>query len=172
MAEVRVGIVMGSDSDLPILRRAAETLEAFGVGWEMRCLSAHRNPEAVRDYACSASGRGLRVLIAGAGGAAHLPGVLAASTTLPVIGGPIGGKSLAGADSLYSIVQMPSGVPVATVGIDGAQNAGILAVQILALGDSALAARLEQHKAELVSGNARKDAAVQAASDEVRGGVR
>ncbi len=169
MKDVRVGILMGSDSDLEVMRQAAEALQEFGVEWELRVLSAHRDPEGARDYARSAAGRGVKVIIAGAGGAAHLPGVLAASTTVPVIGVPILSKSLAGADSLYSIVQMPPGVPVATVGLNAARNAGILAVQILAVGDNALRPKLEHLKGELLRGNAAKNEKVQEAARELRG---
>src|ERR1035438_8803266 len=152
-----VGILMGSNSDLPIMEAAAKMLQSCGVPWEMRCLSAHRNPEGVREYALSALDRGLRVLIAGAGGAAHLPGVLAASTILPVIGVPIGAKALSGADALYSMVQMPPGVPVATVGIDAGRNAGILAIQILAVRDRKLRPKLDQLKNDLRVENQQKD---------------
>ena len=134
-----VGIAMGSESDLPTMRAAAEVLRDFGVPFEMRVLSAHRTPEAMTDYARSARERGLRVIVAGAGGAAHLPGMIAASTTLPVIGVPVQTRTLNGLDSLLSIVQMPGGVPVATVAIGGAKNAGLLAVQILATTDPLLA---------------------------------
>lgn len=137
-----VGIAMGSESDLPTMRAAAEVLRDFGVPFEMRVLSAHRTPEAMTSYARSAREHGLRVIVAGAGGAAHLPGMIAASTTLPVIGVPVQTKSLSGLDSLLSIVQMPGGVPVATVAIGGAKNAGLLAVQILATTDGALAEAL------------------------------
>lgn len=169
MKDVRVGILMGSDSDLKVMEEAARLLQEFEVGWEMRVISAHRDPEGVREYARQAASRGLKVLIAGAGGAAHLPGVLAASTTLPVIGVPCLGGSLAGADSLYSIVQMPPGVPVATVGINAARNAGILAIQILAVGDSGLRPRLEGLKGELLRGNRKKDENVQEAVKKIRG---
>jgi 5-(carboxyamino)imidazole ribonucleotide mutase len=130
-----VGIIMGSDSDLPVMKAAADACVEFGVPCEMQVISAHRTPRDLEKYATSAYERGLRVIIAGAGGAAHLPGVSAAFTSLPVIGVPIESKALKGMDSLLSIVQMPSGVPVATVAIGGARNAGLLAVQILAVGD-------------------------------------
>ena len=165
---VQVGILMGSDSDLKVMEQAALILQEFGIGWEMKAISAHRDPEGVREYSRTAVERGLKVLIAGAGGAAHLPGVLAASTILPVIGVPVLAKSLGGADSLYSIVQMPPGVPVATVGIDGARNAGILALQILAVGDPALMAKLQSFKGELLRGNAKKNDNVQAAAKALR----
>ena len=144
-----VGILMGSDSDWPVMEQAAKTLEGFRVPCEWRVLSAHRIPDRVRDYATTAAARGLKVIIAGAGGAAHLAGVIAAHTTLPVIGVPIESKSLKGLDSLLSTVQMPKGVPVATVAIDNADNAAILAVQCLALGDTTLQRALAQHKREL-----------------------
>src|SRR5437660_9075728 len=133
-----VGILMGSDSDWPTMKAAADACAEFGVPSEASVISAHRTPDDLAEYARSAHERGLRVIIAGAGGAAHLPGVTAAFTTLPVIGVPIESKSLKGLDSLLSIVQMPSGVPVATVAIGGGRNAGLLAVQILALGTSTL----------------------------------
>ena len=145
-----VGILMGSDSDWPVLEQAAKTLDSFGVPCESRVLSAHRTPELVREYAMASVARGIKVLIAGAGGAAHLAGVLAAHTTLPVIGVPIESKSLKGLDSLLSTIQMPKGVPVATVAIDGAANAAILAVQCLALGDARLRRALVEHKRRLM----------------------
>lgn len=132
MKEILVGIMMGSDSDLPIMKAAAEVLDELGVGYEILVSSAHRTPKESTEYAAKAKERGLKIIIAGAGGAAHLPGVLAAFTTLPVIGVPIETKTLGGVDSLYSIVQMPSGIPVATMAINGAKNAGIFAAQILA----------------------------------------
>lgn len=146
-----VGIVMGSDSDLPIMKSAAEILESFDVDYEMTVISAHRSPKRAIEYASTATERGLEVIIAGAGGAAHLPGVLAAMTPLPVIGVPIKTKTLDGVDSLYSIVQMPSGIPVATVSINGAKNAGILAVQILSVVDSKLRLKLIEYKKRLAA---------------------
>jgi 5-(carboxyamino)imidazole ribonucleotide mutase len=139
-----VGIIMGSQSDWPTMRRAAEALSEFGVAYEKRIVSAHRTPERLYTYAREAEGRGLKVIIAGAGGAAHLPGMAAALTCLPVLGVPIKSRALSGLDSLLSIVQMPSGIPVATlaIGESGAVNAGLMAVQILALADPSLAARL------------------------------
>jgi len=137
-----VGILMGSDSDWPTMKLAADVLAGFGIPSEAKVISAHRTPQDLEAYANDASKRGLRIIIAGAGGAAHLPGVTAAFTTLPVIGVPIESKSLNGLDSLLSIVQMPPGVPVATVGIGAARNAGLLAVQILALTDERLQQRL------------------------------
>jgi 5-(carboxyamino)imidazole ribonucleotide mutase len=144
-----VGILMGSDSDWPTMKAAADLLAEFGIASEAKVISAHRDPHGLEAYAGSASQRGLRIIIAGAGGAAHLPGVTAAFTTLPVIGVPIESKSLKGLDSLLSIVQMPPGVPVATVGIGAAKNAGILAVQMLALADARLQASLKSFKQNL-----------------------
>jgi 5-(carboxyamino)imidazole ribonucleotide mutase len=149
---------MGSASDLPTLQPAAEILARFGVAHELRVLSAHRTPEAMTAYAREAVGRGLKVLIAGAGGAAHLPGMLAASTPLPVIGVPVAVTSLNGLDALLSIVQMPRGVPVATVAIGGGVNAGLLAVQILATSDPGLLERLLEYKAELAATARQQDA--------------
>ncbi|MGI9259930.1 MAG: 5-(carboxyamino)imidazole ribonucleotide mutase [Gammaproteobacteria bacterium] len=147
--ESRVGIIMGSDSDLPVMQKAAETLESLDVDFELTVVSAHRTPERMFDYAKSAESRGLRVIIAGAGGAAHLPGMVAALTPLPVIGVPVSATKLDGQDSLLSIVQMPAGVPVATVAIDNATNAGLLAAQMLGTGDDALRQRVAQYKEQL-----------------------
>jgi 5-(carboxyamino)imidazole ribonucleotide mutase len=144
-----VGIIMGSDSDLPVMQEAADTLTAFGISFEMTIVSAHRTPKRLYEYAESAVERGLRVIVAGAGGAAHLPGMAAAITPLPVIGVPIKTSSLSGQDSLLSIVQMPAGVPVATVAINGAKNAGILAAQILGASDAAIRARVADYKRDL-----------------------
>jgi 5-(carboxyamino)imidazole ribonucleotide mutase len=148
-----VGVVMGSDSDWPVMRAAAEALEEFGVPYEADVVSAHRMPHDMIEYGAAAAGRGLRVIIAGAGGAAHLPGMLAAVTPLPVIGVPVPLKHLDGLDSLLSIVQMPAGVPVATVAVGAARNAGLLAVRILAAGDTAagaaLRAKMSDFQAEL-----------------------
>ena len=144
-----VGVVGGSRSDFPVLEQAVAVLTALGVPNELRVVSAHRSPDLLYRYAEAAAQRGLRVLIAGAGGAAHLPGMLAAKTQLPVIGVPMPTKALDGIDSLLSIVQMPRGIPVATVAIGNAENAALLAVEILALGDSALAARLAAYRAEM-----------------------
>ncbi len=149
MATPRVGIIMGSKSDLETMQAAADILSDFGVAFEMEVVSAHRTPERMVDYAQSARERGLKVIIAGAGGAAHLPGMTASLTSLPVIGVPITTKTLSGVDSLYSIVQMPAGVPVATVAIGNGKNAGLLALQILATSDDALATRLDRYKADL-----------------------
>jgi 5-(carboxyamino)imidazole ribonucleotide mutase len=137
-----VGVIMGSDSDWPTMRAAAEALAEFEVGYEVRVVSAHRTPRAMLDYASTAADRGLAVIIAGAGGAAHLPGMVASATPLPVIGVPVPLKHLDGLDSLLSIVQMPAGVPVATVSVGGARNAGLLAVRILAAHDGALRERM------------------------------
>ncbi len=144
-----VGIIMGSDSDLPVMKDAAAVLEQFGVGYEITISSAHRAPTRTADWAATAEERGLQVIIAGAGGAAHLPGVIAAVTPLPVIGIPIKTASLGGVDSLYSIVQMPSGIPVATVAINGAKNAGLLALQILGVKDPAIRAKIKEYKDQL-----------------------
>jgi len=144
-----VGVVGGSRSDFPVLEQAIAVLTALEVPSELRVVSAHRSPDLLYRYAESAAGRGLRVLIAGAGGAAHLPGMLAAKTLLPVIGVPMPTKALDGLDSLLSIVQMPRGIPVATVAIGNAENAALLAVQILALGDTALAGRLAAYRADM-----------------------
>lgn len=149
MEKPLVGIVMGSDSDLPVMREAAAMLDKFGIGHEVVISSAHRLPRETAEYAKSAAERGLEVIIAGAGGAAHLPGVIAAWTPLPVIGVPIKGGALNGLDALYAIVQMPSGIPVATVAINGAKNAAILAAEILGVKDAALRAKVMEYKAEL-----------------------
>jgi 5-(carboxyamino)imidazole ribonucleotide mutase len=150
MKQPVVGVIMGSDSDLPTMKAAAEVLTEFGVAHEVRVVSAHRTPRDMARYAETAERRGLRVIIAGAGGAAHLPGMVASYTTLPVIGVPIESKALHGLDSLLSIVQMPGGVPVATVAIGNAKNAGLLAVSILAAGgDARLRTKLGAHKARL-----------------------
>lgn len=145
----KVGIVMGSDSDLEIMSKAAEMLEKFGIDYEMTIISAHRMPDVFFDYAKSAEEKGYKVIIAGAGGAAHLPGMCAAIFPLPVIGVPIHTKSLGGVDSLYSIVQMPSGIPVATVAINGGANAGILAAKILATSDAEVLEKLKNYKEDL-----------------------
>jgi len=158
-----VGIIMGSDSDLPVMQEAFEVLTNFGIPAEITVASAHRSPQRVSEYARSARRRGLKVLIAGAGGAAHLAGVLAAETSLPVIGVPIGSSPLTGWDALLSTVQMPAGVPVATmaVGKAGARNAAILAAQILAVADGRLQERLEHYKEELAEKVAEKAATLQ-----------
>lgn len=148
----KVGILMGSDSDLPIMKKAAEMLEKFGIEYEMTIISAHRMPDVFVDYATKAEERGIEVIIAGAGGAAHLPGMCAALFDLPVIGIPIHTKSLGGVDSLYSIVQMPSGIPVATVAIDGAANAAILAAKILSVYDKDIRIALKNYRQEMKNG--------------------
>jgi 5-(carboxyamino)imidazole ribonucleotide mutase len=149
MSEIKVGIIMGSDSDLPVMQAAADMLEKLQVPFEITIVSAHRTPQRLYDYAQGAEKRGLKVIIAGAGGAAHLPGMVAAISPLPVIGVPVKSSALSGEDSLLSIVQMPPGVPVATVAINGALNAGILAAQILSTSDPELAQRVRDYKAGL-----------------------
>ncbi len=153
---------MGSDSDWPVMQGAAEALAEFGVPYEVRVLSAHRTPRDMLEWASAADGRGLRVVIAGAGGAAHLPGMVASMTPLPVIGVPVPLKHLDGMDSLLSIVQMPAGVPVATVSVAGARNAGLLAVRILAASEPALLERMTAFQAALADSARAKDAALQA----------
>jgi 5-(carboxyamino)imidazole ribonucleotide mutase len=148
-SQAKVAILMGSDSDWPTMKAAADACAEFGIASEVRVISAHRTPHDLARYVTGAHKRGLRVFIAGAGGAAHLPGVIAAYTPLPVIGVPIAGKFVKGYDSLFSIVQMPSGVPVATVAIGGARNAGLLAIQILAVADSQLQQKFLDFKARL-----------------------
>ena len=152
----KVGIIMGSDSDLPIMSKACDILEKLGISFDVTVISAHRMPDIFFDYAKSAEGKGYKVIIAGAGGAAHLPGMAAAIFPLPVIGVPIETKALGGVDSLYSIVQMPSGIPVATVAINGAANAGLLAAKILATSDSELLEKLKQYSVELKQGVVKK----------------
>ncbi|VXB07631.1 5-(carboxyamino)imidazole ribonucleotide mutase [Nocardioides sp. AX2bis] len=161
----RVGIVMGSDSDWPVMKAAAEALEEFDVAYEADVVSAHRMPDEMLAWGRGAAGRGLSVVIAGAGGAAHLPGMLAAVTPLPVVGVPVPLRHLDGMDSLLSIVQMPAGVPVATVSIGGARNAGLLAVRVLAATDPALQQRMVAFQADLRT-------AAQAKGEAVRGSVR
>ncbi len=154
---IKVAIIMGSHSDYEIMSQAAEVLNEFGVEYDIFVASAHRTPNDVANYVKNARSNGIKVIIAGAGGAAHLPGVCAAYTTLPVIGVPIQTKSLGGLDSLLSIVQMPSGVPVATVAINGAKNAGILSVEILSLQDSTLEQKLEEYKQKLAESSRAKN---------------
>ncbi len=156
-----VGIVMGSESDLPVVEGAFAILRSFDVPFEVRVLSAHRTPDETAKWASTARERGMKVLLAAAGGAAHLGGVVAAHTTLPVIGIPVGGGSLNGLDALLATVQMPSGVPVATVAIGGAKNAALLAVQILGTSDPAIEARLADYKSEMVGKVAAMNARVQ-----------
>jgi 5-(carboxyamino)imidazole ribonucleotide mutase len=155
-----VGVIMGSDSDLPVMQGAIDVLVEFGVAHEVRVVSAHRTPDVMVDYARAAADRGLKVIIAGAGGAAHLPGMTASMTTLPVIGVPVALKNLDGLDSLLSIVQMPAGVPVATVAVGNARNAGLLAVRMLAAHDDKLRKQLERYQAELAQIVRDKDATV------------
>ncbi|MDD2485595.1 MAG: 5-(carboxyamino)imidazole ribonucleotide mutase [bacterium] len=157
---VRVGIIMGSDSDLPVMREAALVLEELGVECELEILSAHRTPEKAAEYAKNAAGRGLAAIIAGAGGAAHLAGVMAAFTELPVIGVPIKTAALGGVDSLYSIVQMPAGIPVGAMAINGARNAGIYAAQILALSDEELKVRFIDFRRRMSAKVLEKNAAL------------
>lgn len=153
----QVSIVMGSDSDMPIMSKAADVLEELGVSFEMNIISAHREPDVFFEYAKTAKDRGIKVIIAGAGMAAHLPGMCAALFPLPVIGIPMHTTSLGGRDSLYSIVQMPSGIPVATVAINGGANAGILAAKILAVGDDALLERLNAYSEDMCESVKKKD---------------
>src|ERR1700692_288059 len=168
MSKPLVSIVMGSDSDLEIMREAARALAEFGIAYEMDVTSAHRSPDRTADYAKQAASRGIRVIIAGAGGAAHLAGVIAAHTTLPVIGVPIPSTSLQGMDSLLATVQMPAGIPVATVAIGkpGATNAGILAAQILGLAEESIAKKLRAHKEKLVRGVEEKSKKMKESSKE------
>ena len=162
MADPIVGIIMGSDSDLAVMQAASDALREFGVPYEVRVVSAHRTPAGMLEYAREAAGRGLRVIIAGAGGAAHLPGMVASMTPLPVIGVPVPLQHTAGLDSLLSIVQMPAGVPVATMAIGGARNAGLMAVRILGASDPELRAAMSAFQAGLEAMVAEKDAAVRA----------
>jgi len=155
--QVLVGIIMGSDSDLPIMKEASDILNDFGISNEMKIISAHRSPQVLAEYATDAHKRGMKIIIAGAGAAAHLPGVTAAYTPLPVIGVPIKSKSLEGLDSLLSIVQMPSGVPVATVAINGAKNAGILAAQIIGTGNELVQKKIIDFKEKLSKESIQKD---------------
>jgi 5-(carboxyamino)imidazole ribonucleotide mutase len=161
MSDPVVGVIMGSDSDYDVMSAAVEALREFDVPHEVRVVSAHRTPVGMAEYAQQAAGRGLRVIIAGAGGAAHLPGMVASLTTLPVIGVPVPLRYLDGMDSLLSIVQMPAGVPVATVSIGGARNAGLLAVRILAAADETLAAKMKVFQDVLAASAQGKDAALQ-----------
>lgn len=154
----QVGIVMGSDSDMPVMAKAADILEELGISYEMTIISAHREPDVFFEYAKGAEAKGFQVIIAGAGKAAHLPGMCAAIFPLPVIGVPMKTSDLGGVDSLYSIVQMPSGIPVATVAINGGQNAGILAAKILAVSDGALLERLKKYAESLKRSVQEKDA--------------
>jgi 5-(carboxyamino)imidazole ribonucleotide mutase len=149
MSNVQVGIIMGSDSDLPVMSAAADMCEKFGIEYEVSIVSAHRTVDRLIEYSKSAEERGLKVIVAGAGGAAHLPGMVAAITSLPVVGVPVRGSNLEGMDSLLSIVQMPGGVPVATVAVNGAKNAGILAAQIIGSADATIRAKITEYKNEM-----------------------
>lgn len=171
MKKAEIGIVMGSDSDWPLLKEAATTLDSFDVGYEVRVISAHRTPDVAASYAKEAAGRGLKVIVAAAGGAAHLGGVLAAHTTLPVIGVPVKGGALNGMDALLAIVQMPAGIPVATVtlGSAGPVNAAVLAVQMLAIGQPELTKKLVKYKKTLEEKVAGGDAKVQADLNKKQG---
>ncbi len=160
-----VGVIMGSASDFPTMSLACKMLDDFQVPYETEVVSAHRTPERMVEYAKAARARGLKVIIAGAGGAAHLPGMTASLTTLPVIGVPIQTKSLNGVDSLHSIVQMPNGIPVATVAIGGAANAALLAIQMLAISDALLAEKLEEHRATLRSAVSKMNEQIISSSD-------
>ena len=166
----KVGIVMGSDSDMPVMSKAAAVLDRFGVDYEMRIISAHREPDIFFEWAKGAEDRGIRVIIAGAGMAAHLPGMCAALFPMPVIGIPMHTTSLGGRDSLYSIVQMPSGIPVATVAIGGGANAALLALKILAVSDEGLLKELKEYSAEMADGVAAKDRKLQESGWEKYGG--
>ena len=163
MKQAKVAILMGSDSDLPVMNEAAEALKEFGIGYEIHVHSAHRSPELVAEFATSARKKGFQVIIAGAGGAAHLAGVIAAHTTLPVIGVPVDSTPLSGFDALLATVQMPAGIPVATVAVgkSGARNAGILAVQMMSLADDSLSDKLKDFKKRLSDGVKEKDAKLQ-----------
>ncbi len=161
MATKKVAVIMGSDSDFPVVSAAVKRLKSFDIPCEVRVMSAHRTPEAAAAFSANAKANGFGVIIAAAGKAAHLAGVLAAHTTIPVIGIPIKSSTLDGLDALLATVQMPSGIPVATVAIDGADNAAILAAQMLALSDDALAAKLQQMKADMEDGVQKKDKALQ-----------
>ncbi len=170
MADPLVGVIMGSDSDWPVMSGAVEALAEFDVPHEVGVYSAHRTPQRMLDYARTAVDRGLRVIVAGAGGAAHLPGMVAAATPLPVIGVPVALARLDGLDSLLSIVQMPAGVPVATVAVGGARNAGLLAVRILAASDTGMRARMARFQTELAASVLAKDAALRARLAPGQGG--
>ena len=148
-AQAKVGVIMGSDSDLPVMRDAATALDTLRVPWEMTIVSAHRTPDRMIEYARGAAERGLQVIIAGAGGAAHLPGMVASLTPLPVVGVPVNTTVLSGQDALFSIVQMPAGIPVATVAIDNAKNAGLLAARIIGASDADVRSRLEKYADDL-----------------------
>lgn len=161
MSNPTVAILMGSDSDLPVMNEAVEALKSFGISYEIHVMSAHRTPHEVAAFATSAREKGTKVFIAGAGGAAHLGGVIAAHTTLPVIGVPVNSSPLAGFDALLATVQMPAGIPVATVAVNGARNAGILAAQILGVADQSMADKLTAFKKKMADGVKEKDANLQ-----------
>ncbi|MFZ5352509.1 MAG: 5-(carboxyamino)imidazole ribonucleotide mutase [Bacillota bacterium] len=161
MSEAKVGIIMGSDSDYPVMSECEKMLRQFEIPFEIHVVSAHRTPERMYEYAKTAYERGIRVIVAGAGGAAHLPGMVAAITSLPVIGVPVKSKSLEGLDSLLSIVQMPGGVPVAAVAINGAKNAGILAAQMLGISDRSIMDKIVQYKADMRNEVFEKDSRMQ-----------
>lgn len=167
MEKKKVAVIMGSDSDFPVVKGAVKKLKSFGIPVEVHVISAHRTPQAAAEFSASAAENGFGVIIAAAGMAAHLAGVLAASTTLPVIGIPMKSNALDGLDALLATVQMPSGIPVATVAIDGADNAAVLAAQILALSDPSLAAKLVEMKQELKDKVAKKDAAIRAEAENL-----
>ena len=167
MEKKKVAVIMGSDSDFPVVKGAVKKLKSFGIPVEVHVISAHRTPQAAAEFSSSAAENGFGVIIAAAGMAAHLAGVLAASTTLPVIGIPMKSNALDGLDALLATVQMPSGIPVATVAIDGADNAAVLAAQILALSDPSLAAKLVEMKQELKDKVAKKDAAIRAEAENL-----
>lgn len=167
MTTTRVGVIMGSDSDLPTMQAAVDALQTFGIAHEVRIVSAHRTPEWLVEYAQSAVQRGIEVIIAGAGGAAHLPGMVASMTRLPVIGVPVPLAHMDGMDSLLSIVQMPAGVPVATVGVGNARNAGLLAARILGVHDEAIAKQLDLLRDDTARNVREKDAALQNNSDRL-----
>lgn len=162
--DIKIGIIMGSDSDLPVMQEAAKMLEYFNIRYELTIVSAHRTPDRLYEYAKTAKEKGLKIIIAGAGGAAHLPGMVASITTLPVIGVPIKTQALNGVDSLYSILQMPAGIPVATVAINGAKNAGLLAAQIIGGFNEEVSKKVEEYKEEL-----RKSVMDKAVSLEIQG---
>ncbi|MBU6328992.1 MAG: 5-(carboxyamino)imidazole ribonucleotide mutase [Acidobacteria bacterium] len=163
-----VAVVMGSDSDLVVMQAAVDTLDRFGVHRIVRCISAHRDPHGMLRFAAEAESQGIEVIIAGAGGAAHLPGMIASATVLPVIGVPVGRPVLSGMDSLLSIVQMPAGIPVATMAVDGAANAGLLAVRILALSDPELREALRLHAADLIDQVEIKNSTITRATEVLR----
>lgn len=167
MEKKKVAVIMGSDSDFPVVKGAVKKLKSFGIPVEVHVISAHRTPQAAAEFSASAAENGFGVIIAAAGMAAHLAGVLAASTTLPVIGIPMKSNALDGLDALLATVQMPSGIPVATVAIDGAENAAVLAAQILALSDPSLAAKLVEMKQELKDKVSKKDAAIRAEAENL-----